>query len=347
MSELVKAIIKVINEVDNVEKNSNVGTGQSAYKGVSDKDVKLAVRRAMARNGLVILPIGVTANTDVMAWQEADPYNPGKTKRKQQVFVDVHVKYKLMHTSGESEIVEGVGHGVDSMDKAAGKATTYALKYTLLYLFLIPSGEIDDADRNHSDEAAVPPSNAGKVVDSKDQVKKEDVKPKEPESQAAVVKPEEVKKEEKPATTPPPVPATVANKDPEGKDVPILNEARFNAILVRVKNGEAGVIPNAQKAFTISESQLAALRAAIPTLDKVEGTQGPVGKPKMNDKPFRDMLKKFKAGNKEAYIEAQNAFALDATQLHKIKQIKLGIYGEREEAEGDGASAGTDGSTGN
>ena len=33
------------------------------------------------------------------------------------------------------------------MDKSAGKATTYALKYALLYLFMVPTGKIDDADK--------------------------------------------------------------------------------------------------------------------------------------------------------------------------------------------------------
>jgi len=46
---------------------------------------------------------------------------------------------------------------VDSQDKGAGKATTYALKYALLYTFLIPTGKIDDADNSHSDETPAPP----------------------------------------------------------------------------------------------------------------------------------------------------------------------------------------------
>jgi hypothetical protein len=52
--------------------------------------------------------------------------------------------------------LSGYGHGVDSQDKGAGKATTYALKYTLLYLFLVPTGKIDDSDNDHSDNKEVP-----------------------------------------------------------------------------------------------------------------------------------------------------------------------------------------------
>jgi hypothetical protein len=49
-------------------------------------------------------------------------------------------------------------YGVDSQDKGAGKATTYALKYALLYSFLVPTGDIDDTDIVHSQEYSVKPN---------------------------------------------------------------------------------------------------------------------------------------------------------------------------------------------
>ena len=63
----------------------------------------------------------------------------------------------LVHAeSGESIEFVGYGHGVDSQDKAAGKATTYALKNCLLYTFLTPVGKIDDTETTHSDQIDVP-----------------------------------------------------------------------------------------------------------------------------------------------------------------------------------------------
>ena len=149
MKEIAKAIVAVTNTVKGIEKNSTVGTGNSSYKGVNDKDVKTIMREAMAENGLSILPIDVEADTTVSRWEEETNY--GK-KQKQSVFTEVKTKYLLLHTSGESIELAGYGHGVDSQDKGAGKATTYALKYTLLYTFLVPTGHIDDADSVHSDE---------------------------------------------------------------------------------------------------------------------------------------------------------------------------------------------------
>jgi hypothetical protein len=149
MKEIAKACIEVTKAIKGIEKNSNVGTGNSSYKGVNDKDVKEIMRNAMSANGLSLLPTGVEAKTEVSRWKETNNYG---TKMKQSVFTEVKTTYLLLHTSGESIELAGYGHGVDSQDKGAGKATTYALKYALLYSFLVPTGSIDDADSTHSDE---------------------------------------------------------------------------------------------------------------------------------------------------------------------------------------------------
>jgi hypothetical protein len=63
-------------------------------------------------------------------------------------------KYILLHTSGEFIEIAGYGQWVDTQDKGAGKATTYALKNTLLNMFLIPTGL--DTDNTHSDDIETP-----------------------------------------------------------------------------------------------------------------------------------------------------------------------------------------------
>ena len=153
MKEITKAILAVMEEVKGVEKTMDVGTGNSSYKGVSDKVVKETIRPAMMKHGLTCVPTGVEASTQTDRWEEVTSY--GK-KQKQSTLTSVTTKYLLIHSSGESIELAGYGQGVDSQDKGAGKATTYALKMTLLYTFLIPTGKIDDADNTHSDEYEVP-----------------------------------------------------------------------------------------------------------------------------------------------------------------------------------------------
>lgn len=148
-TNIAKAIIKVMQEVRNIEKGLTVGTGNSSYKGVADKDVKYALSDAMAKNGLCILPIGINAVETVTRWEQGG-------FQKQSVFTKVDTKYLLLHESGESIEIVGHGHGVDSQDKSAGKATTYALKYALLYTFMVATGNIDDADKESSETHEVP-----------------------------------------------------------------------------------------------------------------------------------------------------------------------------------------------
>lgn len=161
MEQLAKAVLAVMHEVKGIEKSMTVGSGANAYKGVPDKEVKRIIGEAMHKHGLCILPIGVEPKTQIERWEEIDQYSketPKATKQKQSVFTEVATRYLLLHSSGESVELQGYGHGTDTQDKGAGKATTYALKYTLLYTFLTPTGTIDDADNTHSDEIPTPPA---------------------------------------------------------------------------------------------------------------------------------------------------------------------------------------------
>lgn len=153
ITNIVAATLKVMEEVKNIDKSMTIGTGTSAYKGVADKDVKRIIGEAMVKNGLAIFPIGIDESIQLSEWDETNQYG---VKRKQSVFTRVKTTYLLTHTSGEHIELQGVGHGIDSQDKGAGKATTYALKYALLYTFMIPTGSIDDTDKTHSDDIKTP-----------------------------------------------------------------------------------------------------------------------------------------------------------------------------------------------
>ena len=149
MKNLVKAVHKVMEAVPTIEKNSEIGKGSYAYKGVKDSELKLKINKAMRENGLIILPTQI---------EEDVVFDQVKTNQgKNQVFTKVKVRYKLIHESGESVDLMGYGHSTDSGDKGAGKATTYAMKYALLYSFVIATGEIDDSDETHSEEIKQPP----------------------------------------------------------------------------------------------------------------------------------------------------------------------------------------------
>lgn len=153
MKEITKAIIKVMQEVKGMEKNSRVGTGNSSYDGTKDQDVKMVFNKALSDNGLCMVPIDIDEETKVERWQEKTDWG---LKQKQSIFTKVKVKFSLMHISGESQTITGYGHGIDSQDKGAGKATTYAMKNALLYTFCTPVGKMDDTETTHSEAIPVP-----------------------------------------------------------------------------------------------------------------------------------------------------------------------------------------------
>ena len=174
IKELAKAVVKVMSEVKGMEKNSKVGEGRHSYDGTKDQDVKEAFNEALTKSGLCILPIGIDESTEVSRWEEESTWN-GKTslKQKQSVFTKVKTKYLLIHAeSGQSLEIVGYGHGVDSQDKGAGKATTYALKNALLYSFLTPVGKIDDTDTKHSQDIEPPKKRKQTLVRNSENWKK-------------------------------------------------------------------------------------------------------------------------------------------------------------------------------
>lgn len=151
---LHSSIINVMRSVKNIDKSMTVGTGQNSYKGVADKDVKYIIGTAMANNHITCLPIEIDEDVKIDRWTEETQYG---VKSKQSIFTKVKVKFQLTHSlSKESIVIVGYGHGVDSQDKSAGKAMTYALKNALLYSFLVPTGAIDDTDTTHSNNLPIP-----------------------------------------------------------------------------------------------------------------------------------------------------------------------------------------------
>lgn len=157
-NELHKAMVSVMRTVKNIDKSMTIGEGKFSYKGIGDKDVKLILGNAMAEVGITCVPIDYDVKTQIDRWQENSEWNGKVTvKQKQSVFTEVKAKYLITHSeSGQSQVIAGYGHGVDSQDKSAGKATTYALKNALLYAFLVPTGAIDDTENTHSENIPVP-----------------------------------------------------------------------------------------------------------------------------------------------------------------------------------------------
>lgn len=154
MKEIAKAMLVAMSEIGYLQKDKDVGSGKSSYKGLTDQKATQACRSALMKAGIVAVPVDVQEETKLDTWLGTS--NSGYETMKVHVFTKVKMTYMLIHAeSGESVTVQAIGHGIDSGDKGAGKAMTYAKKNALLNSLLISTGL--DADDTHSDDLPTPP----------------------------------------------------------------------------------------------------------------------------------------------------------------------------------------------
>ena len=144
---IYQRMAEITKSIKSVEKNLNVDMGNNkTYKAVSEADVLREVRMKEVENGVYSYP-----SSRKVIDQQVMVTN-GKYGEKTNLFLRVEVIYRFVNIDKPEEYVEVVsyGDGVDSQDKAPGKAMTYADKYALLKAYKIPTG--DDPDQEASEE---------------------------------------------------------------------------------------------------------------------------------------------------------------------------------------------------
>lgn len=144
---IYEKIQSVSEVVRNVEKNLVVGTGNSAYKAVSDQDVLFKVKEAEKTFRLVSIPVRQELVKSEIVRTIA---NGGYEKINYVDIVKMTVRIINIDKPDEYIEVESFGRGLDAGDKGFGKASTYARKYALLNAYKIATGE--DPDQNKSIE---------------------------------------------------------------------------------------------------------------------------------------------------------------------------------------------------
>lgn len=148
---LWEKIANISAEIENIQKDDSVGTGNGAYKAISIEKVVKIVGEKMNKYGVVIYPVQQNyTRTDERVM--GTDYKTQKPIEKINRISDVDVTYQVVniHNPQEAIVTVASGTGVDTQDKGVGKAQTYAYKNMLLKLFAIPTG--DDTDKVHSDD---------------------------------------------------------------------------------------------------------------------------------------------------------------------------------------------------
>ena len=155
---IFQKISEVMKAIEYLTKDDKVEFGTTKYKAISEEKVTTAVRKELVKQGIVIIPI----------MQESTVTELIRTEKSVNQRADVHTRYRIQNIDDVNDFieVESNGSGVDTQDKAVGKAMTYAYKYMLLRTFAIPTGEdpdkISSAETDYKIQSEL---NADKIID--------------------------------------------------------------------------------------------------------------------------------------------------------------------------------------
>ena len=143
---IYEKLSKITSEISTVAKNLSVEAGKSSYKAVGEADVLAAVKPIEAKYGVYSYPY----KRQVI--DSGEIVSTTKYGDRKQLYLRVETVYRFVNVEKPEEYVEitTYGDGVDTQDKAPGKAMTYADKYALLKAYKIQTG--DDPDQKGSAE---------------------------------------------------------------------------------------------------------------------------------------------------------------------------------------------------
>lgn len=140
---LIQKAAAVMAQVEHVPKNG--WNDFHKYHYATEADITTCVRAAMAEQGLMLIP-----TVDKVDWTKIS--GPKGEDR----LATLTVKFTLTDGVESREFII-LGEGQDRGDKATYKAMTGALKYALLKLFLIPTGDDPEKEEGDRPEQQRPP----------------------------------------------------------------------------------------------------------------------------------------------------------------------------------------------
>lgn len=136
----------ITQEITTVAKNLNVGIGKSQYKAVGEADVLSAVKPIEMKHGVYSFPLSRNVVDSGIIENVKDNGYVSKSQ-----FLRVATTYRFVNLDDPDDFIDMTtfGDGVDTQDKAPGKAMTYSDKYALLKAYKIITG--DDPDQYASE----------------------------------------------------------------------------------------------------------------------------------------------------------------------------------------------------
>lgn len=141
---LLQRINEVRKAIDYIKKDKTVSAGAGGnYKAVTHDTVTALVRTHMVEHGIVMWPFLVDSLS--MPFE----VNADMVRAKQFRYESTYdFTFANVEDPKDTLVIRIQAHAMDNMDKAPGKALSYATKYALLKLFNLETGEDDESRHN-------------------------------------------------------------------------------------------------------------------------------------------------------------------------------------------------------
>lgn len=145
---IFQKMAEITNELGTVAKNLNVSVSKTqSYKAVSEVDILNAVKPLEYKHGVYSYPHDTNIINQEIVTTET------QYGKKDNYFIRLERIYRFVNVEDKTDFIEvkSYGDGIDTGDKATGKAMTYADKYALMKAYKISTG--DDPDKEASDDS--------------------------------------------------------------------------------------------------------------------------------------------------------------------------------------------------
>jgi hypothetical protein len=146
---IYQRLIEVMKEVRYIEKEQK--TVNKQYRFVSHDAVTSATSQAFINNGVYAKPRIIKHEINMVNIKRSDKYK-GTSYEENSFICNVEVEYEFINIDNpEDKItqINGLGQGIDTQDKACGKAISYACKYALLKALGIETGDDPERDTDY------------------------------------------------------------------------------------------------------------------------------------------------------------------------------------------------------
>lgn len=141
---------KITEEMGVIQKNLSIQAGSNKYKAVSERDILDNVKPLETKYRVYSYPYERNILQSDILVKETE--YQGKITKTNSLFMRIGTIYRFVNIDIPEQYIDITSYadGIDTGDKATGKAMTYADKYALMKAYKISTG--DDPDKDASPE---------------------------------------------------------------------------------------------------------------------------------------------------------------------------------------------------